>query len=160
MAGNEHFGLSEDGSLTSLRQPWVSWFNRQMKLSITGVAVKTVTMTTNNITTIHKENTSSGFQFWGVPNESVLNQSQSPATTFFFLNLAIIAVCSWWSVPKAAALNESSEESTYWMEDGSAMGMKSGQISFLIIIFFLCHLYEFLWWHNLCKLNSLSPFDW
>lgn len=49
VVSNEHFSLSEDSSLPSLRLPWVSWFNRQLKLSITGVDVKRVAMTTNNI---------------------------------------------------------------------------------------------------------------
>ncbi|KAM7413930.1 hypothetical protein PAMA_018969 [Pampus argenteus] len=43
-------------------------YTLEIKLSITGVAVKGVTMTTDNITNIHKENISSGFELRGVPN--------------------------------------------------------------------------------------------
>ena len=48
-----------------------------MKLRITGGAVKGVAMTTNDITNIHKENVSSGFELWGAPNTK--DENVSPA---------------------------------------------------------------------------------
>lgn len=152
MAVNKHFSLSEDSSLTSLRQPWASWFNRQMKLSITGVAVKRVTMTTNNITNIHKENTSSGFEFWGVPKR--FKSKSVPSYHIFFFSLAIIAVCSRWFVPKAAALNEGSKKIHRLLKkDGNAMGMKSGQSHFFLSVTFMSFFDATIclsWIHSVC----------
>ena len=78
---DKHFDLSKDSSLTSLRQPVVSQFDRQIELSVTDVAMKRVTMATNNITNIHKENTSQGFAFRGVSNTAFQRKIRPPETT-------------------------------------------------------------------------------
>lgn len=142
MASNKRLSLSEDSSLTSLRQPQVPQFNRQMKLRITAVAVRGVAMTTNNVTNIHKENMSSGFELWGEPY-----RWKSVPSNHFFPNLAIITVGY---VQRGLCPSQSTKKSIYCPRKGwSMMRMKPGLNS-------LFSLFNCIHYLSLSKNNSVE----
>lgn len=117
-------------------QPLVCQFNRQIELSVTDVAMKRVTMTTNNITNIHKENTSQGFEFRGVSNTAFQRKICPPETTSI-RQLSQHAQCD----PQRGLCQMKqhwTRKTTHcpkWLKDGGVMRRKSGLICSLFLFF-------------------------